>query len=167
MQLAYTLRLRKEARILDLQTKTRAWLENQLPSNEQELSFQLLGLKWCGASKESMEKVALSLLKMQASNGGWSQLPTMRPDAYATGQALFALAEAGLSNLAQSSYQKGIDFLLTTQEPSGAWFVRTRANPIQPFKSSDFPPYDENQFISAAATGWATLALLDALPDIK
>jgi hypothetical protein len=64
------------------------------------------------------------------------------------------------------AYQKGLAWLLRTQDPTGAWLVETRAYPIQPHFNTDFPPYDESQFISAAATNWATMALLDALPDL-
>jgi hypothetical protein len=57
--------------------------------------------------------------------------------------------------------------LLRTQDKSGAWIVPLRSDPIQLSIGTDFPPYDENQFISAAATNWAALALADALPDKK
>jgi hypothetical protein len=36
--------------------------------------------------------------------------------------------------------------------------VRTRAIPIQPFFGSEFP-HGQDQFISAAATNWVTMAL--------
>jgi hypothetical protein len=62
-------------------------------------------------------------------------------------------------------YQKGLNYLLKTQDASGAWIVATRSFPIQPMIDSEFPPYDYNQFISATASNWATIALLNALPD--
>ncbi len=61
--------------------------------------------------------------------------------------------------------RKGLKYLLDTQDGEGAWVVHTRAYAIQPFVNSQFPPYDENQFISATASNWATMALLNALPD--
>jgi len=97
--------------------------------------------------------------------GGWSQLPTLPSDAYATGQALYALYESGSVKPDDDVYQRAVRYLLKTQDDEGAWVVITRSCPIQPFFSSGFPPYYENQFISAAASSWAVIALLNALPD--
>ena len=47
---------------------------------------------------------------------------------------------------------------MRTQIEDGSWFVETRAVPIQAYFESGFP-YGVNQWISAAATGWATTAL--------
>ena len=102
---------------------------------------------------------------MQNADGGWAQLPTLKSDAYATGQALYALYESGMVKPEDALYQQGISYLLKTQQQTGAWFVATRSFPIQPFVNSDFPPYDNNQHISAAASNWAVMALLIALPD--
>ena len=55
-------------------------------------------------------------------------------------------------------YQKGVRFLLGTQLEDGSWYVRTRAVPVQPYFDSEFP-HGRDQFISAAATNWATMAL--------
>jgi len=147
--------------------RTKRFLESSNPSAQQELAFQLLGLHWCGSDITLKAKVAEKLKSMQRSDGGWSQLTTMQSDAYATGQTLYALYESGMMNADDPVYQKGINYLLKTQDVSGAWIVATRAFPIQTFFSSDFPPYDENQYISATATNWASLALLEALPDAK
>jgi hypothetical protein len=53
---------------------------------------------------------------------------------------------------------KRVDFLLRTQRPDGSWWVRSRAFPIQPYKESGFP-HGKDQWISAAGTRWAAMAL--------
>jgi hypothetical protein len=145
--------------------RTRRWLETQNPDQQQEIVFQLLGMQWCGSSQDLKIPVAQKLIAMQHADGGWSQLTTLGSDAYATGQALYALCESGMAKPSDEVYQRGISYLLKTQETTGVWYVQTRSYAIQPFFSSSFPPNDESQFISAAATNWADLALLEGLPD--
>jgi hypothetical protein len=157
----------KTAQVNKLVDNTRKWLENSHPDQQQELAFQLLGLQWCGSTPERKKETAVTLLSLQNPNGGWSQSRTMGSDAYATGQTLYALLESGMIGPEDPACQKGIGYLLATQGSDGAWVVLTRSFPIQPFFSSDFPPYDENQYISAAASNWAVIALLDALPSPK
>jgi N-acyl-D-amino-acid deacylase len=74
------------------------------------------------------------------------------------GQALTALAESGLIRPDDPVYRKGVRFLLETQLDDGSWHVRSRAIPVQPYFDSEFP-HGKDQFISAAATNWATIAL--------
>jgi Prenyltransferase and squalene oxidase repeat len=156
----------KKKQVNELLARTKEWLEKSNPAEQQqEVVFQLLGMQWCGSAGNQKIKVAEKLKALQHADGGWSQLPTMKSDAYATGQALYALYESGMAKTADAVYRNGLNYLLKTQDKEGAWVVQTRAYPIQHFVSSDFPPYDDNQFISAAATNWATMALLNALPD--
>jgi hypothetical protein len=145
--------------------KARTWLRALQTDQQQELVFQLLGLHWTGGTAADLKRVADRLLALQQPDGGWAQLPTLSSDAYATGQALYALAESGVVRTDADIFQRGVRWLLSHQDETGAWIVQTRAFPIQPFFTADFPPYDENQFISATATNWAMLALLEALPD--
>jgi hypothetical protein len=84
--------------------------------------------------------------------------PAMPSDAYATGEALVALGESGAATLADSRYKKGIEFLLRTQTADGTWLVESRAVPIQAYFESGFP-YGVHQWVSAAATAWATTAI--------
>ena len=81
----------------------------------------------------------------------------LKGDAYATGQSLWVLKEAGLER-ANDAVLRGLKFLLSTQEMDGSWHVVTRAKPVQLyFDNGD--PHGADQFISISATGWATAAL--------
>jgi ankyrin repeat protein len=139
----------------------RAFLEKSEPDETQDRAFKLLGLMWSGAPAHQIEKAKAALIALQRSNGGWGQMPTLEPDAYATGQALYALHAAGMAPTA-TTYRRGADYLLRTQLEDGTWFVRTRAFPVQPYFETGFP-HGRNQFISTAATGWAAIALAHTL----
>ena len=100
---------------------------------------------------------------MQRADGGWSQLPHIESDAYATGQVLYALNTAGGMSATDPVYQKGVDYLLRTQAADGTWHVKSRAIWLQPYFESGFP-YGKDQFISTAGTAWAAMALAAAQP---
>jgi hypothetical protein len=51
---------------------------------------------------------------------------------------------------------------MNSQLEDGSWYVRTRAPAFQPYFDSDFP-HGHDQFISAAATNWASMALAHAI----
>ena len=119
--------------------------------------FKLLGLIWSGAPAHEIAKEKTALIGLQRRDGGWGQMPTLDADAYATGQALYALHAAGMAPRA-TTYQKGADYLLRTQLDDGTWFVRTRAFGIQPYFETGFP-HGRSQFISTTATAWAAIAL--------
>jgi len=82
----------------------------------------------------------------------------MGSDAYATGEALYALNTSGSMDASDPVYQKGLKYLLRTQAPDGTWHVKSRSIWIQPYFESGFP-YGHDQWISAAGTAWATMAL--------
>ena len=83
---------------------------------------------------------------------------SLTSDAYATGEALVALAESGAMSTADAAYKRGVQFLLSTQFADGSWFVKSRAIPLQPHFESGFP-FGRDQFVSAAGTNWAARAL--------
>jgi hypothetical protein len=134
-----------------------AWLEEHAPVSNQDASMQVLGLVWGGADKDAIAKAASGLRQRQGGEGGWAQLPTLEADAYATGQALYSLALAGVP-ATEASYAKGVAYLLRTQAADGTWQVKARSKPFQPYFESGFP-YGHDQWISAAGTSWAAMAL--------
>jgi len=135
-----------------------SWLENARPQSSEDRVFRLFGLTWAGAADAVRQSALRDLVAIQRSDGGWAQLPSLQSDAYATGEALVALREAGV-HPQDAAYSRGVRFLLTTQLADGSWFVKTRSHPTQIYFESGFP-HGEHQYISAAATNWATLALV-------
>ncbi len=138
-----------------------AWLAKAQPRNNDDRGWRLLGLAWAGKDKDATQKAMRELLAEQRADGGWSDLDTMESGAYATGKALYALQVAGVP-ASDGAYTRGVRFLLNTQQEDGSWYVKTRAMAFQPFFEAGFP-HGFDQFISAAGSGWATLALLPAV----
>jgi len=142
--------------------RARRWLLSAKASTAEERSMQLMGLAWSGAEAATLRKFADGILKAQRPDGGWNQRPELGSDAYATGESLFALAEAKCVQPKDAGYQKGVKFLLDTQAGDGSWHVKSRAPKFQPYFESGFP-YGHDQWISATATAWATMALAQAM----
>jgi len=140
-----------------------AWLREANPQSNQECVFHLLGLAWTRASRAAIEKAVRGLLAQQRPDGSWAQLADMESDAYATGQALYALNQGGAVPPTDPAYRRGLQYLLRTQALDGSWHVKTRSLPIQPYFESGFP-YGHDQWISAAGTSWATMALALSVP---
>ena len=135
-----------------------AWLRTAPVRSTEERAFQLLGMMWSRTPRTPIELAGRALVAEQRPDGGWAQIPTLASDAYATGQALYALAESGALNTTDPAFRRGIEYLVKTQLADGSWYVRTRAIPIQPIFDPSFP-HGRDAFISAAATHWATMAL--------
>ncbi len=134
-----------------------AWLERSRPTDTQDRAFRLMGLVWSDAGDAAIADAKKELAAMQRADGGWSQFPTMESDAYASGEALFALNAGGVA-ATDAVYRKGVAYLLNTQAADGSWHVNTRSIWLQPYFESGFP-YGHDQWISAAGTAWATMAL--------
>jgi ankyrin repeat protein len=139
----------------------REYFRKAQPKDTQDLAFLLLGMRWADMKLE-VAGVRDRLLSLQRDDGGWGQTPSMPADAYATGSALFALHWAGNIPVADGSYQKGVAYLLRTQLDDGTWLVRSRAFGFQPYFDAGFP-HGPDQFISAAGSSWAAVALADSL----
>jgi squalene cyclase len=131
------------------------WIAEAEPTCNDDLASQVMGLAWAGTHKAALDRAIRRLAAAQRADGGWSDLPTMESTPYATGKALYALHTAGISG---PLYKRGTQYLLRTQQPDGSWYVKTRALAFQPYFESGFP-YGYDQWISAAATNWATMAL--------
>jgi ankyrin repeat protein len=139
-----------------------AWLAKAEARNNDDRGWRLIGLAWSGMDKNATQQALRELLASQRPDGGWSDIPSIGSTAYATGQALFALHTAGLPS-SDAAYERGVQFLLKTQQQDGSWFVKTRALGFQPYFETGLP-HGFDQWISAAGTSWATMALATASP---
>jgi hypothetical protein len=137
--------------------RAREYLLAAAPAEMQDEAYKLLGLVWACASEADIARQANQLVRLQHHDGGWSQFPEIPSDAYATGEALYALHVSG-APVNSKAYRRGADYLLRTQLEDGTWFVRSRAFGFQPYTETGFP-HGVDQFISAAATSWAVIAL--------
>jgi ankyrin repeat protein len=136
----------------------RAWLAGVTATTNEDRTYQLLGLAWAGAPATARAPLVEQLLATQRADGGFAQTPGLRSDAYATAQAIVALRDAGDLPATHPAIDRAVRWLLAQQYADGSWFVASRALRFQPWFDSDFP-HGRSQYMSAAATAWAVLAL--------
>src|SRR3954465_15324588 len=117
------------------------WLLHSHPVSTEDATFRVLGLVRGKASGRDITAASSDLRKLQRSAGGWTQLPGYPADAYSTGEALYALSEAGATS--DAAGRRGVAFLRSPQQADGTWHVRTRmlspADVSPPYFTTGFP----------------------------
>jgi hypothetical protein len=155
-------------RIAARTAQVREWLLKTPAADNEDRVFRLWALEAAGAAKTDIGAAAKELLAKQRDDGGWAQLDSgdagyvENSDAYATGSALVVLNATGELATSDPAYQRGLAYLLKTQLADGSWHIASRSKPFQPYYESGFP-HGKDQFISCAATGWATWAMVLAI----
>jgi ankyrin repeat protein len=153
----------------DAVARARRFLESRPAKATEERAYQLIGLKWAGADRATLQRLARELKATQRPDGGWSSLPSRQSEVYSTAQALVALREGGVGEI-DRDWRRGLEYLLKTQQPDGSWRMTTRLNPPAPLSPPYFDagyPEGRNQFISMTGASWAVMALTSALPPAR
>jgi ankyrin repeat protein len=143
------------------------WLAHAHPLTQADRTWRLIGLAWARTDRAATQDALREVLASQRPDGGWSDLPSLAGEsrAYATGTSLVALHLAGVP-VSEPAYKRGVDFLLAIQQEDGSWFNETRALGFQPYFDGSFP-HGYDQWISAAGTSWAAMALALTLPETE
>ncbi|MGD9858067.1 MAG: prenyltransferase/squalene oxidase repeat-containing protein [Planctomycetaceae bacterium] len=152
---------------IDERTETvGGWLLSNAPADTEDRVFRLRALVNLSAGERAVDEAVDELLSSQRDDGGWAQTAGRDSDAYATGTVLAALIQTGCLPRDAPAVTRGVQHLLDTQLEDGSWHVVSRAEPFQTYFESGFP-HGTDQFISIAASSWAVVALLEALPKVE
>lgn len=134
------------------------WLTSTPPSaSVQALALRIVLWQRIGRPLTESTAYAKQLTDQQNSDGGWSPASGLPSDAYATGQALYALAELGRPADKQA-LQRGQLFLLVRQQNDGSWAMVSR--PGQPHGKSA----KNTEPISHTGSAWAVMGLARTAP---
>jgi N-acyl-D-amino-acid deacylase len=145
--------------------RARDWLSAAPRKTQEDVVFALWATTVLHTTQPSPAVLLDELQQSQREDGGWGAVSNLPSDAYATGQTLYVLLETP-SPITAELRDRAVDALLSTQQPDGSWHVVTRSKPIQEwFDNGD--PHGDDQFISIAATSWATAALARHLRELR
>jgi len=140
--------------------KTLAWLrETKSTETTQATTLRLLLDVRRGTPEKQLQIGIDRLLARQNSDGGWRQTNDMPSDAYATGQALYALSFAGVKS-DREEIQRAVSFLVATQRDDGSWPMISRGHP-------GVEPYVYPVPITYFGSAWATLGLARSVPSVQ
>jgi hypothetical protein len=131
-----------------------AWLAaTRTDDDPQSIALRLVLWQRLGRPAAEVEPLARRIAERQNADGGWSQAKDMASDAWATGQALYALAHAGRKP-DDPAVERGRAFLLKTQRDDGSWPMTSRPIPPSGEGAKSLIP------ITAAGSAWAVLGLV-------
>lgn len=140
--------------------KALAWLRSAKGDEEpQAAALQLILWRRLGLPATDWEPLAKRIRSAQNADGGWGQTTGAKSDAYGTGQALYALAEAGLAP-SDEALLKGQSFLMKSQREDGSWAMVSRAI------MRDGKPPKNLAPITHAGSAWAVLGLVRSTPAV-
>jgi squalene-hopene/tetraprenyl-beta-curcumene cyclase len=136
------------------------WLRNSRPGEElQAAALRLILWRRLGLPATEWEPLVKKLRGAQNADGGWGQTKKAKSDAYATGQALYALAESGVRP-GDEAVRKARSFLARTQREDGAWAMASRAI------MRDGKPPRNLEPITHAGSAWAVMGLVRSSPGV-
>jgi hypothetical protein len=130
------------------------WLtETKTDDDPQSIAMRLVLWRRLDRPKEEWAPLVQRIRDRQNADGGWSQAADMASDAWATGQALYALAHADVPP-DDPAVAQACAFLIKTQRDDGSWPMTSR--PIKPggTGSTSLIP------ITGGGSAWAVLGLV-------
>jgi hypothetical protein len=130
------------------------WLADTKPGDDpQVIALRLIVWRRLNRPAGEWEPLVRDVKRRQNADGGWSQAKDMPSDAWATGQAMYALALAG-AKPDEPVITRAQAFLVKTQRGDGSWLMTSR--PIKPggAGSKSLDP------ITCAGSAWAVLGLV-------
>jgi squalene-hopene/tetraprenyl-beta-curcumene cyclase len=134
------------------------WLRKAGSDEElQAAALRLILWRRMGQPAGEWEPLVEKLRGAQAADGGFGQVPKAKSDAYATGQALYALAEAGVKP-DDEAVRKAQSFLAKTQREDGGWAMVSRA------VMRDGKPPKNLEPITHVGSAWAVMGLVRSAP---
>jgi hypothetical protein len=134
--------------------KSVKWLaETKTDDDPQSVAMRLVLWKRLGRPAEEWQPLVRRIKERQNADGGWSQTNDMASDAWATGQALYALAHAGIKP-DEPGIRRGHAFLSKTQRADGSWPMTSRPTKPGGQGSTSLIP------ITGAGSAWAVLGLV-------
>lgn len=127
-------------------------LQTKSDDDPQSIAMRLVLWKRLGRPAEECQSLVQRIGDRQNADGGWCQASGMASDAWATGQALYALANAEITP-DDPVIARAHTFLIKTQRRDGSWPMTSR--PIKPGGegSKSLIP------ITGAGSAWAVIGL--------
>jgi len=130
------------------------WLSKTKSDDDpQSVALRLVLWKKLGRPTEEWQPLVKQIKNRQNADGGWSQAKDMSSDGWATGQALYALAHAGLK-ADDPMVARGQAFLTKSQREDGSWSMTSRPTKPGGAGAKNLIP------ITGAGSAWAVLGLV-------
>ena len=130
------------------------WLtDTKSDDDPQWIALRLVLWRRLGRPADDRQRLAQRIRDRQNKDGGWSQTKDLPSDAWATGQALYALGHTDIRN-DDPAISRAQAFLIQTQRDDGSWPMISRPVKLGGEGSQSLIP------ITGAGSAWAVLGFV-------